>query len=466
MSFSNLERDMKLALSCVLAFSFLFATRVESSDSALRVFCDDDAAGAEVSINGKFKGECPLDVSVPEGLLKLSVVKKLDEEHQRSFNQDIRIGDGVLKRIDVRLGAVELTAEGLRLQAERQHLEAERQAEARRIAAERDAERRRQEAVREAERQRLAAELQRQEEIRMAEQRRVEMERQRQEQEAARSAQEERQRQLAERKRIQSEFNDKALAAFRARGITPGDGKTFKDCEDCPDMVLIPTGTFSMGSEHGSSSELPEHDVEISYLLAVGKTEITQAQWKAVMGDNPSNSKGDDLPVENVNWNDARELLNRLSSKTGYKYRLLSEAEWEYACRAGGRHEFCGSDDANATTWFDSNSKVLVKKGNWFSKDEFEGRTNPVAKKNANAWGMYDMSGNVWEWVEDCWNDNYSSAPTDGSAWTSSECTDRVLRGGSFLNTPRDSRSSNRYGVNATKRYYDVGFRPARIVSP
>ncbi len=190
-------------------------------------------------------------------------------------------------------------------------------------------------------------------------------------------------------------------------------GSVFKDCDDCPEMVVIPAGSFEMGGN--GSDEQPVHRVTLRS-FSMGKAEVTQGQWRAVMGSNPSHFSGcgDNCPVEQVSWEDAKQFVSRLSAKTGKTYRLPSEAEWEYACRAGGRHEYCGSDRADEVSWYSGNS------GN---------ATHPVAGKKANAWGLHDMSGNVWEWTEDCWNQNYSNAPTDGSVWTSGNCSQRVVRG-------------------------------------
>ena len=223
-------------------------------------------------------------------------------------------------------------------------------------------------------------------------------------------------------------------------------GKLSKDCQDCPEMVAIPAGSFEMGGN--LSSEQPVHRVTLRP-FSLGKTEVTQGQWRAVMGSNPSSFSncGDNCPVEKVNWDDARQFVSRLSAKTGKTYRLPSEAEWEYACRAGGLHEYCGSDRADEVSWYSGNS------GN---------ATHPVAGKKANAWGLHDMSGNVWEWTEDCWNQNYSNAPTDGSVWTSGNCSLRVVRGGSWVDGPQILRAAFRIRFTSAVRSLVIGFRVAR----
>ena len=220
-------------------------------------------------------------------------------------------------------------------------------------------------------------------------------------------------------------------------------GAVFKDCPDCPEMVAIPAGSLEMGG--AASDELPVHRVTLKS-FSMGKTEVTQGQWRAIMGGNPSHYSncGDTCPVENVTWNDAKQFVGRLSAKTGKTYRLPSEAEWEYACRAGGRQEYCGSDSADNVRWYSGKA------------------TNPVAGKQANAWGLHDMSGNVWEWTEDCWNRNYSSAPTDGSAWTAGDCSQRVVRGGSWSGVPQNLRAALRFGSTSANRDVINGFRVAR----
>ena len=211
-------------------------------------------------------------------------------------------------------------------------------------------------------------------------------------------------------------------------------------------MVAIPAGSFEMGGT--GSDEQPVHRVTLGS-FSMGKTEVTQGQWRAVMGSNPRafTNDCDNCPVERLGWGDAKQFVRQLSTKTGKTYRLPSEAEWEYACRAGGSEEYCGSDSADDMGWHYGNS----------------GRaTHPVAGKQANAWGLHDMSGNVWEWTEDCWNGNYSSAPTDGSAWTAGDCSQRVVRGGSWGVKPQDLRSALRNWNTTANRSSYVGFRVAR----
>ena len=215
----------------------------------------------------------------------------------------------------------------------------------------------------------------------------------------------------------------------------------FRDCPDCPELAVIPAGSYDMG-ETGST-----HRVTLKG-FALGKTEVTQGQWKAIMGNNPSNftSCGDNCPVEQVSWNDAHAFIEKLNAKTGKQYRLPSEAEWEYACHAGGRQAYCGSDNLDSVAWHDSNS------GN---------STHPVAEKQSNAFGLHDMSGNVWEWVEDGYHADYKGAPDDGSAWLGNDAN-RVLRGGSWIVSPRVGREAGRNWYETGSSYYNLGFRLAR----
>ena len=235
--------------------------------------------------------------------------------------------------------------------------------------------------------------------------------------------------------------------------VVPEAGKTFRDCPGCPEMVELPPGSFVMGSNSGGSEEKPQHNVTIAQPFAIGKTEVTQEQWRAVMGNDPSyfSDCDDTCPVEQVSWDDAQEFIKKLNAKTGKHYRLPSEAEWEYACRAGSQQEYCGSDNADNVAWNGYNSGSFLFK-----------KPHPVATKQANAFGLYDMSGNVWEWVEDTYHDSYNGAPEDGSAWLNGSM--HVLRGGSWGYDQPYSRAAARSKFAANYRYYSYGFRLARTL--
>lgn len=197
------------------------------------------------------------------------------------------------------------------------------------------------------------------------------------------------------------------------------------------ELVSVPAGSFMMGSENGSSDEKLVHQVTIRKGFYMGKYEVTQAQWQQVMKGNPSNFKNcQQCPIENVSWDDAQGFIRKLNAMNdGYVYRLPTEAEWEYACRAGTTGDYAGGLDAMA--WYYENS------GNM---------THPVGQKQPNAFGLYDMLGNVWEWCEDWYHDSYNGAPTDGSAWESGgERKQRVLRGGSWIDIATYLRSAYRF---------------------
>ena len=228
-------------------------------------------------------------------------------------------------------------------------------------------------------------------------------------------------------------------------------GQTIKDCADCPEMVVLPAGSFEMGSNE-NADERPVHRVDVPSFL-IGKTEVTQGQWKAVMGSNPSSFSqcGDDCPVERVTWNEAQDFARRLSQKTGKQYRLPSEAEWEYAAKAG-----------SSTKWSFGDSDYQLGDYAWFNANS-QNKTQRVGQKKPNAFGLYDMHGNVWEWVEGCWHGNYAGAPTDGSAWTTGcNSISRVLRGGSWSTFPAYLRLAYRVRYSPDGRINDLGLRLAR----
>lgn len=201
-------------------------------------------------------------------------------------------------------------------------------------------------------------------------------------------------------------------AAYHSLGV-----KVFRDCSVCPEMVRIPGENY-----------------------AIGKYEVTQGQWKAIMGSNPSRFSGcgDDCPVESVSWDDAQDYIRRLNAKTGKQYRLPTEAEWEHACHAGSQQEYCGGDDLDNVGWWDGNS------GN---------QTHPVGQKRANAWGLYDMSGNVAEFTQSCWQ---------GACGKGEQL--RVTRGGQWCGFWRLARAAVRgKGFRSVREYYN-GFRLARML--
>jgi len=245
----------------------------------------------------------------------------------------------------------------------------------------------------------------------------------------------------------------------------------YKDCSECPAIVEIPPGTFMMGSPDSEperdKDEGPVHRVTIPAAFAVGKYEVTFDEWDAcVSAGGCSHKPGDEgwgrgrHPVIQVSWNDVQTYLVWLSNKTGKTYRLLSEAEWEYVARAGTTTPFhTGEQISTSQANFDGNYTY-----NGSSKGEFRDRTVPVGSFGANQFGLHDVHGNVVEWVQDCWNGNYKGAPSDGSAWTTGDCEDRVLRGGSWLNDPWILRSAIRDGYRIDIRINLFGFRVARTL--
>jgi len=232
-----------------------------------------------------------------------------------------------------------------------------------------------------------------------------------------------------------------------------------------PKMVLIKGGTFDMGDVMGDNEyeyEKPVHSVTLSDFY-LGIYTVTQAQWQEVMGTNPSNFKGDNLPVETVSWNDVQEFLKKLNQLTGKNYRLPTEAEWEYAAREGGKKVRFGNGKNIANpSEMNFNGRKGYKKS-YSEIGEFIVKTTPVGSFNPHSLGLYDMSGNVWEWCEDDWHSDYKSAPPNGNAWVDSPRGDyRVLRGGSWFGNSSDCRVANRIGYFPAIRSVNFGFRVAR----
>lgn len=221
------------------------------------------------------------------------------------------------------------------------------------------------------------------------------------------------------------------------------------------DFILIPAGEFDMGSPMGEKyrdpSEGPVHHVKLTSAFYMGKYEVTQKQWREVMGNNPSYFKGDDLPVEQVSWDSIQEFIKKLNEKESTaKYRLPSEAEWEYAARTG----------TNTTYSFGNNESELEDYG-WYVGNS-NGTTHPVGMKNPNPWGLYDMHGNVWELVQDKFHANYIGAPVDGSAWEIGNDGNRVSRGGVWRRGAGSSRSAVRGPEPPNEGFWGLGFRLVR----
>jgi formylglycine-generating enzyme required for sulfatase activity len=255
------------------------------------------------------------------------------------------------------------------------------------------------------------------------------------------------------------------LTAAAERALKSRD--SFRECaKDCPEMVVVPAGEFMMGSpadERAYDNEGPQHRVTVARPFAISKFEVTFEQWDAcaAVGSCPqvsdSNMGRGTQPVINVSWDQAQQYVTWLSNMTGRSYRLLSEAEWEYAARAGTTTVFSWGDEIG-----ENNANCNACGSGWDSR-----RAAPVGSFAPNQFGLYDMHGNVWEWVEDCWHTNYEGAPEDGSAWIAQgDCNNRVIRGGSWQAYPVGLRSALRFWLSSDDHGLDLGFRVARTLNP
>ena len=240
-----------------------------------------------------------------------------------------------------------------------------------------------------------------------------------------------------------------------------------RDCPRCPEMVVVPAGSYRMGSADGGADERPVHEVTFAAPFAVGMHEVTFAQWDACVSDRGC-PRGKDIakdrgwgrgrrPVIHVSWDDAQRYARWLSGETKKQYRLLSESEWEYAARAGTQTAYSWGDGIGV-----GRANCRGCGSQWDNR-----QTAPAGSFAANAWGLHDMHGNVWEWVEDCRNGSYAGAPRDGGAWVSGKCSLRVLRGGSWFDGPSFLRAAYRFRYSTGYRVSSViGFRVARTLAP
>jgi formylglycine-generating enzyme required for sulfatase activity len=268
------------------------------------------------------------------------------------------------------------------------------------------------------------------------------------------------------------------LLPERERALKPKDA--FKECDKCPEMVVVAPGSFTMGSpasEQGRDiDESPQHNVTIAKPFAVGRFAVTFDEWDACAADGGCNGyRPQDLgwgrnlrPVINVSWDEAMAYVAWLSRKTGKQYRLLTEAEWEYAARAGSTTAYYWGDEIGRGNANCAPVGKLECGSIWDNK-----QTAPVGSFAANAFGLYDMAGNVWQWVQDCYHNNYNGAPTDGSAWTTGNCygaleddLQRVIRGGSWISGPLNLRSAGRFRNTFSSRGNLLGFRVGRRLTP
>lgn len=228
-----------------------------------------------------------------------------------------------------------------------------------------------------------------------------------------------------------------------------GTIKFKKKFEFNADMIKVKGGTFEMGNKNGKNYEKPVHKVTLSSFY-IGKYEVTQKEWKAIMGNNPSSHKGDNYPVENVSWEDIQDFLKKLNANTKHKYRLPTEAEWEYACRGGVSSNlltYSGANTINSVAWYGANSGT---------------ETHLVGTKQPNELGIYDMSGNVMEWCSDLYDKNYYTTSPSKNPTGKNKGSNRVIRGGSWGCDAINCEVTSRYNYDASKGYGSHGFRLAR----
>ncbi len=258
---------------------------------------------------------------------------------------------------------------------------------------------------------------------------------------------------------------------------TSESGRIFSDCPDCPEMVVIPSGSYAMGdiNGEGGGDEIPIRRVTISTPFAVGRFEVSNAQYNTCVASgscraplHPFKSGDEKHPVVNISWDKAKEYVSWLSKQTGQTYRLLSEAEWEYVARGGvsasrywgNEAKFCqysNSGDLTAREYFWDLYVTKCHDGQVF--------TAPIGSYEPNDFGVHDILGNVYEWTEDCWHPTYAGGPVDGSAWVEGkECQIRVLRGGSWFTMPQDLRSSFRLWFEKVDGGDIFGLRVARVL--
>lgn len=440
----SLIRNLLLTIALASPLTvYAITSNAPAATATLRVVCEDDGAGADVTVNGVHKGQCPLTVQVPHGTVKLQVKKKVDALHERVFKKNISIVSGAEKKVTVKLPAARPTAK-----KQKKPTKTAKQKTGKSITA----------AKREADKRAQAAKLR-----------------------------------LAEaRKQAKKTPATPAGSPMQPR-------QPFRDCENCPEMVVVPPGNFYMGSPSFEARrqkvEDTVHHVAISNAFALGKNEVTRGQFAAFVKDanytigdkcwtfedgkyaersarswqNPGYVQDDNHPATCVSWLDAKAYGEWLSHKTGKQYRLPSESEWEYAARGNTvvvRYQEINPDNtcdnANVT---DSVAKAKISGITWEAHNCSDGYayTAPAGSFKPNAFGLNDMIGNVWEWVEDGNHNDYKGAPTDGSAWQG-DGTWRILRGGSWSDDPQGARPAARGKAKHDLRNSTIGFRVARIM--
>jgi formylglycine-generating enzyme required for sulfatase activity len=251
----------------------------------------------------------------------------------------------------------------------------------------------------------------------------------------------------------------------------------FKECELCPEMIVVPAGQFLMGARDGepgsTPDERPQHNVNFAQPFSVGRFPVTFSEWDACVAARGCSYQPFDAswgrgsqPVINILWDDAKEYVAWLSRTTGRTYRLLSEAEREYVARAGTTTAYWWGDlfvptQANCAL---GNRELSSASTSDLQRHMARARTFPVQSFAPNPWGLYQVHGNVYDWVEDCWNDNYDGAPSDGSAWMSGNCNGHVLRGGAFSRNAQTARSAARTWFGSPNRVIYMSVRVARML--
>lgn len=255
-------------------------------------------------------------------------------------------------------------------------------------------------------------------------------------------------------------FAGVTLFASSMQAAVAAPGRVFRDCQGCPEMVVVPAGRFQMGDTTASGGGEAGHAVIIARPFALGKYEVTFAEWDACVAEGGCNKRPEDAgwgrgrqPAIYISWDDAKRYVAWISKKTGHRYALPSEAIWEYAARGGAKTDYSWGNDIGRNL---ANCNGCGSR--WDAK-----QAAPVGSFAANGFGLHDMHGNVWEWVEDCWHDTYAGAPIDGSAWLKS-CggNRRIIRGASWANGPRGVRATNRVRYAPVYRADYLGFRVFR----
>ena len=255
---------------------------------------------------------------------------------------------------------------------------------------------------------------------------------------------------------FQLQVEDLLLKRAKDKDLPRKIGLNYKDCEACPEMVVIAGNTFLMGSESGwfaakktPENEQPQRSVSLK-TFSIGRYEVTQKEWREIMGTSPSHFRGENRPVEQVSWEEVQVFLQKLSLKTGNSYRLPTEAEWEYAALGNQQTEFPSGSNPS-----------LINKFAWYSDNSSE-ETHAVGGLIANKFGLFDMYGNVDELTSDCFNPSYKNAPTDGSSWNLGACDFRIVRGGSWHDAQRFVRTKSRFHIQTKVKSNQTGFRVVR----